>query len=64
MQCCFSEEGLFVLKCHGGPKSLEGRLIIASYGGIMRYDLQPGEVRKIDNGYLVAWENHLNYKIT
>lgn len=22
------------------------------------------QVRKIDNGYLVAWENHLNYKIT
>lgn len=45
MQCCFSEEGLFVLKCHGGKENREGRLIIASYGGIVRYDLQPGEAR-------------------
>ena len=22
------------------------------------------QVRKIDNGYLVAWENHMNYQIT
>ena len=45
MQCCFSDEGLFVLKCHGGKENHEGRLIIASYGGIVRYDLQPGEAR-------------------
>lgn len=36
---CCSGEGLFVLKATG-----QGRLLINSYGGIIRYDLKPGEV--------------------
>lgn len=39
-QACCSGEGLFVLKASG-----QGRLLINSYGGIIRYDLKPGEVR-------------------
>lgn len=38
-QACCSEEGLFVLKASG-----EGRLLLSSYGGVIRYDLKPGEV--------------------
>eukprot|EP00892_Ulva_mutabilis_P005027 jgi/Ulvmu1/2897/UM146_0039.1 len=56
---CCSGEGLFVLKATG-----VGRLLINSYGGIIRYDLKPGEVRKIDNGYLVAWHEQMDYKIS
>lgn len=47
---CCGGEGLFVIKAEG-----VGRLLVNSYGSIVRYDLQPGEERKIDNGYLVAW---------
>jgi uncharacterized protein (AIM24 family) len=39
-QGCCSGEGFFVLRATG-----RGRLLINSFGGIMRYDLQPGEVR-------------------
>ena len=37
---CCSGEGFFILKARG-----QGRLLVNSFGGIMRYDLQPGEVR-------------------
>eukprot|EP01025_Chloroclados_australasicus_P021111 TRINITY_DN2215_c1_g1_i1.p2 TRINITY_DN2215_c1_g1~~TRINITY_DN2215_c1_g1_i1.p2 ORF type:complete len:124 (-),score=15.45 TRINITY_DN2215_c1_g1_i1:360-731(-) len=30
----------------------------------MRYDLRPGEVRKIDNGHLVAWHGNMQYTIS
>eukprot|EP00892_Ulva_mutabilis_P005025 jgi/Ulvmu1/2895/UM146_0037.1 len=56
---CCSGEGLFVLHAKG-----QGRLLLNSFGGIVRYDLKPGEVRKIDNGYLVAWHHKMDYKIT
>jgi len=29
-----------------------------------RADLQPGEVRKIDNGFLVAWTASMNYEVS
>lgn len=38
---CCSGEGFFILKASG-----RGRLLINSFGGIMRYDLKPGEVRR------------------
>ena len=38
--CCCSGEGLFVLRASG-----RGRLLVNSFGAIMRYDLKPGEVR-------------------
>jgi uncharacterized protein (AIM24 family) len=37
---CCSGEGFFILKASG-----RGRLLLNSFGGIMRYDLKPGEVR-------------------
>ena len=37
---CCSGEGLFILKASG-----RGRLMVNSFGAIMRYDLKPGEVR-------------------
>jgi len=63
--CCgaaLSGEGLFVLKasCEEGKA---GRLLVNSYGSILRYDLGPGESRFFDNGVLVAWEDHLQYVI-
>ncbi|KAL9043659.1 MAG: hypothetical protein Q9214_003161 [Letrouitia sp. 1 TL-2023] len=46
----FSGEGLFVLKISG-----VGIMWIASFGAIIRKDLQEGEKYIIDNGHLVAW---------
>lgn len=36
---CCSGEGFFILHASG-----QGRLLLNSYGGIIRYDLKPGEV--------------------
>ena len=38
-QGCCSGEGFFILKGSG-----VGRLLLNSYGGIIRYELKPGEV--------------------
>eukprot|EP00192_Tetraselmis_astigmatica_P025225 CAMPEP_0117694848 /NCGR_PEP_ID=MMETSP0804-20121206/27731_1 /TAXON_ID=1074897 /ORGANISM="Tetraselmis astigmatica, Strain CCMP880" /LENGTH=216 /DNA_ID=CAMNT_0005508693 /DNA_START=130 /DNA_END=777 /DNA_ORIENTATION=+ len=58
-QGCCSGEGFFILRAAGA-----GRLLISSYGSIMRYDLQPGEQRVFDNGYLVCWTDNMDYKIS
>jgi len=63
--CCgaaLSGEGLFVLRaeCEEGKA---GRLLVNSYGSILRYDLQEGESRFFDSGTLVAWEDHLRYVV-
>ncbi|GBG67803.1 hypothetical protein CBR_g927 [Chara braunii] len=55
---CFGGEGIFVLRASG-----RGRLLVSSFGSIIRYDLGPGEVRKIDNGALVAWQSHMDYTV-
>eukprot|EP00898_Chlorokybus_atmophyticus_P000886 jgi/Chlat1/1799/Chrsp135S02124 len=54
----FSGAGFFIMSAKG-----LGRLVVASYGAIVRYDLAPGETRKIDNGYLVAWPASMQYVI-
>lgn len=52
----FGGEGLFVIEARGA-----GRLVVASYGSIARYDLQPGEKRKIDDGYMVCWSSDMRW---
>lgn len=42
-KACCSDEGLFVLKATG-----KGRLLVTSYGGVIRYDLKAGEVRLLE----------------
>lgn len=57
--CCNglgSGEGFILLKATGA-----GRLVLNSYGSIIRYDLAPGEQRVIDNGALVAWSSNTSY---
>jgi len=56
---CCSGEGFVILTAEG-----TGRMIINSYGSILRYDLAEGEKRIVDNGMLVAWTAHTQYKIT
>ncbi|PNW87270.1 hypothetical protein CHLRE_02g115850v5 [Chlamydomonas reinhardtii] len=57
-QGCCGGEGFFVMEANG-----RGRLLICSYGAITRYDLAPGEKRKIDNGYCVAWTSGMEWNI-
>ena len=40
-----------------------GRAMIHSYGAILRYDLQAGETRIIDNGFLVAWDADMQFEV-
>jgi len=59
--CCqglASGEGFIIQEAFG-----VGRLVLNSYGSIARYDLQPGEVRVVDNGALVAWSGFMQYNI-
>jgi len=58
-QGCCSGEGLFVLEAEG-----MGRLVVNSFGSMIRYDLGPGEKRIVDNGALVAWTGHTEYTIS
>jgi uncharacterized protein (TIGR00266 family) len=54
----FSGEGFFVLRASG-----VGTLFVSSYGAIYPLDLPPGQEMIIDNGHLVAWPAHMDYKV-
>lgn len=58
-QGCCSGEGFFIMQASG-----MGRLVLNSFGSILRYDLGPGEQRVVDTGALVAWTSHTQYKIS
>lgn len=51
----FSGEGMFIYKITG-----QGLLWVASFGAIIRKDLQPDERYIVDNGHLVAWNCKYN----
>jgi len=52
-------QGLFVLRATGS-----GTVFFSGYGAIDRIDLDGGGEYTIDNGYVVAWEPTLTYRIT
>ncbi len=54
----FSGEGFFIMRLGG-----TGKVVISTYGGIMKLTLGPGEVKIIDNSHMVAWSANSNYKI-
>lgn len=53
----FLNEGLFVLRCTG-----EGLLFFTAYGDIQEVEVDGEYV--VDNGYAVAWEPSLDYRLT
>ena len=57
LPCC-AAAGFFILQASG-----RGRLLLSSFGSIIRYDVAPGERRTIDNGFLVAWTSTMNYEV-
>ena len=57
-QGLFSGSGLFLMRCSG-----HGKLAMSCFGSCVRYDLQPGECREVDNGHLVAWGESVSYSI-
>lgn len=54
----FSGEGFLLQKAVG-----HGKLVISSFGGIMKKTLGPGESWIVDNGHLVAWSDTVNYEL-
>ena len=54
----FSGEGFFVTRVGGS-----GRLIINTFGALMRFDLAPNDEYIVDNNHLVAWESTTSYEI-
>jgi uncharacterized protein (TIGR00266 family) len=54
----FFNEGFFVLRCTG-----HGELFFNSYGAMECVELQDEEYL-VDNGYAVAWDSTLEYRIT
>jgi len=52
-------QGLFVLRATGS-----GTMFFSGYGAIDTIDLDGGSTYTIDNGYVVAWEPSLSYRIT
>ncbi len=54
----FGGEGIFSVRLSG-----VGKTFLSSYGGIEEFILKDGEELIVDNGHLVAWDDHLNYEI-
>ena len=54
----FFNEGLFILRCHG-----KGTMFFGAYGDIQTVDLKDEEY-VVDNGFAVAWEPQLEYRVT
>lgn len=54
----FSKEGFFILKIRG-----KGTAFVNSYGAIHPINLGQGEEVVVDNGHLVAWPEHMHYKL-
>ena len=53
-----SGRNIFMLRATG-----TGRLLINSYGALVRYDLGPGERRVVDFGAVVAWESGMRWRV-
>jgi len=53
-----SGEGFFILAASG-----QGKLVLSSFGAIVRMKLEAGQEWLVDNGHLVAWPASLDYNI-
>lgn len=58
MQGLFSGEGFFILNVSG-----KGVVFLSSYGAVHAINLNEGEEIVVDNSHLVAWADHMQYKI-
>lgn len=57
-QGLFSGEGFFIVRAQG-----RGLIFLESYGAIHEFVLGPGEQKIVDNGYLVAWSQTMDYRL-
>lgn len=58
MKGLFSGQGFLLQKATG-----QGKLVISSFGGILKKTLAPGESMVVDNGHMVAWSDTVNYEL-
>lgn len=52
----FGGEGLFFLEASGS-----GRVFVGSYGGLIRREIDKGEVYTVDSGHAVAWSEDVDF---
>jgi uncharacterized protein (TIGR00266 family) len=52
----FGGEGLFFLEASGS-----GRVFVGSYGGLIRREIEKGEVYTVDSGHAVAWSEDVSF---
>eukprot|EP00438_Fugacium_kawagutii_P028910 Skav225414 [mRNA] locus=scaffold2656:773536:777833:- [translate_table: standard] len=57
-QGLFGGSGFFLMRCSG-----RGSVAFGCTGSCIKYQLQPGECRVVDNGHLVAWADTVNYSV-
>ena len=50
--------GFFLMRCSG-----RGSVAFGCTGSCIKYDLQAGECRAVDNGHLVAWADTVSYTV-
>ncbi|CAE8610496.1 unnamed protein product [Polarella glacialis] len=53
-----SGTGFFLLRARGS-----GMLACSSLGSVHKYELVPGERRRVDNGHLLAWTASMRYEV-
>ena len=58
MKGLLSGEGFFLQKATGN-----GKLVISSFGAILKKTLAPDEIWIVDNGHMVAWSDTVNYEV-
>ncbi|CAK9069900.1 Uncharacterized protein M6_Spy0233 [Durusdinium trenchii] len=54
----FGGSGFFLMRCRG-----RGCVGISCTGSCIKYELQAGEARVVDNGHLVAWGDAVSYTV-
>ena len=58
MKGLLSGEGFFLQKATG-----QGKVVISSFGAILKKTLAPDEIWIVDNGHMVAWSDTVNYEV-
>ena len=51
--------GYFVMQTAG-----QGKVAVSGLGSVFAIDVVPGVDTVVDNGHIVAWDNHLDHKVS
>lgn len=59
---CFGGEGCCVQTAHS-VSGADETLVLSSFGGVVEYDLKPGEERVVDASHLAAWSADMEWSM-